>query len=184
MTEQEKREALAVKWTRANRLKHPRLEVTPLSPKSPAPKLAQVIQERGPDLTTKALSAWNARLNGVAIIDVAQQMGISIAGAKQLIKEAHEAIAEDLKTSLNQNRELDLERTDMILKSFLPAAKEGDRDSASIVLKALSHRARLTGTEPPADPGRSNPANVLVWIQNQLPAINKIVDSLPIELER
>ena len=181
MTEAEKRAKLVAKW---GRQKHPKMPATPLAPDAPAPHTAAMVQKRGEELTTLALAAWDKRLNGASIIDVAHGCGLSIESAKALIKEAHEAIAEDLKTTLNQNRELDLQRTDMILKSFLPAAKDGDRDSAAIVLKALTHRARLTGTEPQPDAGRSRPENVLVWIQAQLPAINKIVDSLPIELER
>jgi hypothetical protein len=182
MTEEEMRRELTAKWARKN--KHPKMPATELSPEQPAPKLAAVVTNRGPELATLAIEAWQKRLDGVPIVTVAHEMGVSIEGAKQLIREAHEAIAEDLKTALNQNRELDLQRTDMILKAFLPAAREGDRDSAAIVLKALTHRARLTGTEPQAQPGHSKPENVLIWIQQQLPAINKIVDALPIELER
>jgi hypothetical protein len=182
MNEEQKRIQLVKKWARAKR--HPRMELTPLSPDQPAKELAKVVEVRGEELTASAIHAWQKRLDGVPIVTVAHEMGVSIEGAKQLIKEAHAAISEDLKTNLAINRELDLERTDYILKAFLPAAKDGDRDSAAIVLKALSHRARLTGTEPQADPGRSKPENILVWIQAQLPAINKIVDSLPSEYER
>jgi hypothetical protein len=176
--ESDKRARLSAKWARKAMPK------TALSPDAPAPHLAQVAQERGAELTARALAAWNARLDGHPIIDVAHSLGLSIEAAKQLIREAHTAIAEDLKEALNQNRELDLERTDMILKAFLPGARAGNKDDAAIVLKALTHRSRLTGTEPLPDPGRSKPENVLIWIQNQLPAINKIVDALPIELER
>jgi len=182
VTEQEKRAALARKWARGQ--KYPAMPKTELAANAPAPQLAQVIEHRGEALTTAALRAWQKRLEGVPIVDVAHDMGLSIEAAKSLIREAHEAISEDLKVSLNQNRELDLERTDMILKSFLPGAKEGDKDCASIVLKALSHRSRLTGTEPLAEAGKSNPQNVLIWIQQQLPAINRIVDAMPVELER
>jgi hypothetical protein len=179
MTEAEKREALAIKWAKA---KHPKLTTRPLEPTTPAPRLEAVVQARGPAAIADALRAWDARLNGEPLVNVAHTFGLSIEAAKQLIREAHAAIAEDLKEAVNQNRELDLQRTDMILKSFLPGAKEGDRDCASIVLKALGHRSRLTGTEPPS-PNQTRPEAILVWIQQQLPAINKIVDALPRELE-
>lgn len=182
LTEEEKRAELARKWARTAK-RHPPMPKTELAPETPAPELAKVIETRGQELTADALTAWQARLEGEPLVNVAHRMGLSLEAAKALIREAHEAIAEDLKEALNQNRELDLQRTDMILKSFLPAAKEGDRDSASIVLKALAHRSRLCGTESMGDPGRSKPENVLIWIQNQLPAINRIVDALPIELE-
>ena len=180
LTEEQKREALASRWNTKGR-KHPVMPRTELAPEAPAPQLARVIEMRGPELTASALYAWNARINGEPIIDVANALGLSIVAAKALIREAHEAIAEDLKVALNQNRELDLARVDSLLKTYLPAAKAGDTDSAAIVLKCLAHRSKLTGTEPQPDPGRSKPENVLVWIQAQLPAINKIVDSLPVE---
>jgi hypothetical protein len=155
---------------------------TELAPEAPAPELDRVVAEHGAEPTAEALVAWQQRIRGEPIVDVAHEMGLSIAAAKALIREAHDAIAEDLKANLNLNRELDLQRVDGVLKAFYGDACRGDVDSAQITLKALAHRAKLTGVEPLPDPGRSNPANVLVWVQNQLPAINKIVDALPLEL--
>jgi hypothetical protein len=40
-----------------------------------------------------ALKAWDKRINGESILDVAHEFGLSIEAAKQLIKEAHAAIA-------------------------------------------------------------------------------------------
>ena len=106
-------------------------------------------------------------------------MGCSIETAKQLIAEAHAAISEDLKANLNLNRELDLARVDGLIASYYGPAKSGDTDSANIVLKCLSHRSTLTGNAALPDPGRSHPENVIIWLQNQLPSITKIVDALP-----
>lgn len=183
-SEEQKREELAAKWAQLSPNGH-NLPRTELSPQAPAPHVAQMVEAKGEEVTVQALSAWNKRVNGEPIVDVAHEMGLSIAGAKALIKEAHDAIAEDLKDALNQNRELDLQRTDQILKTFLPSAKGGCKDAAMVVLKALSHRARLTGSEPLVDKHDNQhhrPQSVLVWIQNQLPAINKIVDALPPEM--
>lgn len=157
-------------------------ERTPLSPSAPAPKFQGVLETRGPEQVQQALEAWTARVSGVPIVDIANGMGVSIALAKQLIKEVHEAIRDDLKDSLELNRQLDLERVDGLIQSFYPVARAGDTDSAAIVIRALQHRSKLTGIEPLPDPGRSHPSNVLIWIQNQLPGINKLVDSLPLEM--
>jgi hypothetical protein len=179
-TEAEKRAELLAKYRKKNgQLAMPKTE---LAPDTPAPHLAQVAQSRGPELTASALVAWNKRLAGEPLEHVAHALGLSIEAAKALISEAHAAISVDLKSALAQNRELDLERTDMLLKAFLPLAKDGDGQAASIVLKALAHRARLVGLEAPEMPGHAKPHNVLVWIQQQLPAINKIVEALPPEL--
>lgn len=155
---------------------------TPISPDAPAPRLNGVIAERGTELTANALAAWNARVSGVPIIDVAHEMGLSIGLTKKLISEVHEAIRDDLKETLDLNRQLDLERVDGLLNTFYPMARAGDTDSAAVTIRALQHRAKLTGIEPLPDPGRSHPTNVLMWINAQMPNINKLVDSLPLEL--
>jgi hypothetical protein len=155
---------------------------TQLAPDAPAPRLGDVIAAHGLEPTTRALEAWAARVRGSPIIDVAHNMGISIESAKKLIKEVHEALHEDLKENLGLNRQLDLDRIDGLLSSYYPSAKAGDTEAANVVLRAMKHRAQLVGLEALPDPGRSHPENVMIWIQNQLPSINRLVDSLPLEL--
>jgi hypothetical protein len=155
---------------------------TQLAPDAPAPHTSQMITEWGEEPTSRALEAWNARLSGVAIVDIAHQMGISIELAKSLLREVHTAIYEDLKANVDLNRQLDLGRIDQIIKGHMAGASAGDDKSANVILRALQHRAQLTGQVAPPDPGRGpGPHNVLVWIQQQMPSINRIVDSLPLE---
>jgi hypothetical protein len=116
------------------------------------------------------------------IVDVAHKMGCSIELAKQLISEVHHAIHEDLKAALELNRTLDLSRIDGLIASYYPAAKGGDERAAGVVLKALQHRAKLTGAEPSPEPARFNHVEtVQAWIVNVLPSINRFVDDLPKE---
>jgi hypothetical protein len=157
------------------------LKRTQLSPDAPAPATQALVARRGEGAASEALDAWGARVAGASICDVAHKMGCSIETAKKLIAEAHTAIAEDLKTNLNLNRELDLARIDGLIASYYGPARSGDTDSANIVLKCLTHRAGLTGSSALPDPGRSHPENVILWIQNQLPSITKIVDALPLD---
>src|SRR3981081_2561026 len=51
---------------------------TQLRSGAPAPVLGGMIAELGPEPTARALEAWEARVSGVPIIDVAHQMGVSI----------------------------------------------------------------------------------------------------------
>lgn len=157
------------------------LKRTPLASEAPAPATGALVSKRGSEAVSEAFNAWGARVSGASICDVAHRMGCSIKTAKVLIKEAHEAIAEDLKTNLDLNRELDLARVDGLIASYYGPAKSGDTDSANIILKCLTHRSQLTGLVKPPDPGRSHPESVIVWIQQQLPQINKIVDALPLD---
>lgn len=153
---------------------------TELPVDAPAPHLEQIIAERGPEPTADALTAWDMRVNGTPIIDVAHHMGCSIELAKHLIAEVHEAIHEDLKANLELNRSMDLHRLDKLIASYLPVAEAGDDKAAQVVLKALQHRARLTGAEPQAEPIRgAHVDTVQAWIVNVLPSINRLVDEQP-----
>jgi hypothetical protein len=57
------------------------------------------------------------------IVDVAHQLGVSIEAAKELIREAHAAIAEDLKENLEVNRKLDMARIDGVGCCLLSGSK-------------------------------------------------------------
>lgn len=157
-------------------------EASTLAPDAPAPHLGDLIAELGPQRVLDALKAWDMRLQGRPIYEVAHEFNLSVEAAKHLIKEAHSAIAEDLKENVEQNRQLDLDRIDGLLQTFYPAAKAGDDKAAAVTLKCIERRAKLTGTEPDERRPSGEPRNVLVWVQNQLPAINRLVDSLPVEL--
>jgi hypothetical protein len=154
---------------------------TSLAPDAPAPHLEGLVAKRGQQPTAEALSAWNDRVGGAPIIDVAHNLGVSIELAKVLIKEVHQAIGEDLKANLEVNRTLDLARVDGLIRAHYPIATAGDEKSANVVLRALQHRARLTGAEPQPERTTQAPENVLIWIQQQLPSINRLVDALPQE---
>jgi hypothetical protein len=157
-------------------------ERTQLAREAPAPRLNHLIAKKGETAVHEALSAWDERLRGMAIVDIAHARGITITAAKHLIREAHEAIAEDLKENLDLNRRLDLDRIDGLLRTFYPAARFGDEKAANVTLKCLERRAKLTGAEPESSPGRNHPENVLVWVQAQMPNITRLVEALPSEL--
>jgi hypothetical protein len=158
------------------------LKRTQLPPDAPAPRLHDIIERDGEEPTAEALSAWESRVNGTPIIDIAHRLGLKIESAKKLIGEVHTAVHEDLKENLELNRRLDLERIDGMIQAFYPSARQGDVDCATVTLKCLQQRSKLTGIEAPPDPGRSNPQNILMWINTQMPNINRLVDSMPLEL--
>jgi len=156
---------------------------TELAPEAPAPRLGDMIATLGLEPATEAVAAWDARVRGKPVIDIAHELGISIAGCRALIKQAQEAVAQDLKDALELNRELDLARLDGMLGTYYPQAITGNLDAANVTLRCLQHRAKLTGLEPQgAVVNAKQPQNVYMWIQQQLPMINKIVDALPLEL--
>jgi hypothetical protein len=157
-------------------------EPEPLSPDAPAPRLGELVAQYGEKPTARALAAWEERLNGVPIIDVAHHLGVSIESAKSLIREVHQALAEDLKEALEVNRTLDLARIDALLAAHMPRAKAGKVKSAQLVLRCLERRTKLIGLEPLPAPSRGNSQSVLIWIQEKLPSINALVNTLPAEL--
>jgi hypothetical protein len=148
----------------------------------PAPHIQAMVEARGPELTQQAINAWEMRRRGELPIDIANALHVSIETARALIREACDAVKEDLKENVELHKQLDLERIDSLVKTYLPSATRGDLDSAHLVLKAIGTRAKVLGQDKAPDPARGQQAPlVLAWIQNQLPAINRIVDSLPIE---
>ena len=79
-----------------------------LDPDAPAPRLQKLVNEYGSGPCARALMAWQRRMMGDSIIEVARQVGLPIESAKELLREVHEAVAEDLKENLDLNRSLDL----------------------------------------------------------------------------
>jgi hypothetical protein len=155
---------------------------TELAAGAPAPKTQALIARVGEELSAAAIEAWGARVAGASILELAHRMGVTIEDARRLIKEAYEAVSEDLRENINLNRQLDLERIDHLISSHYAQALGGNAKAADVVLKLLAHRSKLTGIEPlPETAGRRQPESVLIWIQQQLPSINRIVDSLPLE---
>jgi hypothetical protein len=152
------------------------------APDAPAPRLSHCVTKYGPEPTKRALAAWKARVQATSITDIAHELGLTLEGARALLNEVHAAIREDLKDSLELNRQLDLDRIDALLRTWFPIALRGDPDGAAVTLKSIQLRAKLAGHEiTPLNPCSNQPSNVLVWIQAQLPAINRLVDSLPVE---
>lgn len=157
-------------------------ERTPFTSDAPAPRLEAIVQAQGPDLAAEAISAWDQKVNGHGIIDIAHEMKVSIETARLLIRQVQEAITLDLKESVTQNRELDLARIDRLVRAWFPLACAGDEGAANVMVKLLAQRGKLTGANNEQPDAKSmQPQNILVWIQSQLPSINRIVDSLPIE---
>jgi hypothetical protein len=153
-----------------------------LAPDAPAPRLQKLVNEYGSGPCGRALMAWQRRMMGDSIIEVARQVGLPIESAKELLREVHQAVAEDLKENLDLNRSLDLARIDSIIGAHLPKAQAGKIKSSQLVLRCLERRAKLIGIEPLPEANRGAQTNVLVWLQAQLPGINKLVDSLPTEM--
>jgi hypothetical protein len=153
-----------------------------LDPDAPAPRLQALVNQYGSGPCARALQAWQARMMGESIIEVARQVGLPIESAKELLREVHTAVAEDLKENLDQNRSLDLARIDTIISAHLPKAQQGKVKSAQLVLRCLERRAKLVGHEALPAPTHSSSTSVLVWLQGQMPNINSLVDSLPTEL--
>ena len=69
---------------------------TELDSGAPAVRLNGQIAAHGAELTANALRAWDARLDGVPIVHLAHDLGLSIEAAKELIRQVHTAIHEDL----------------------------------------------------------------------------------------
>ena len=153
-----------------------------LAPDAPAPRLEKLVNEYGDLPCAQALLAWQARIHGSSIVEIAMQLKVSIHTVKNLIDKVYKAVAEDLKENIDLNRQMDLARIDDLLEAHLPRAKAGKTKSASLVLRCLERRSKLIGIEPLPEPNRGHQTNVLVWLQDKMPSIHSLVDTLPTEL--
>jgi len=153
-----------------------------LASDAPAPRLEKLVRDLGALPCARALRAWEARMMGESIIQVSTHLGLSIESTKALIREVHTAVAEDLKENLDLNRSLDLARIDALIAAHFPRAQAGKIKSAQLVLRCLERRTKLIGLEPLPAPSRGNSQSVLIWIQEKLPSINALVNTLPTEL--
>ena len=157
-------------------------EPEPLAPDAPAPRLQQLVDEYGAGVCAKALEAWAARMGGSSIIEIAAGLGVSIPSAKALIRQVYEAVFEDLKENIDLNRQLDLGRIDALIAAHFPRAQAGKIKSSQLVLRCIERRSKLIGLEPLPAPTQHNSQQVLIWVQEKLPSINALVNSLPTEL--
>ncbi len=142
--------------------------------------------------------AWDLRIDGCSVREVAERLGISYAQARRLVQLAYTDPGTRLSETAEVSRELDLARLDQLIRAYLPLAlntrtlaeriRNGETISgediavpfaaAKIILETLSQRAKLFGLYNHAklESGKDR-QDLVAWVQSVAPSIHRIVNA-------
>jgi hypothetical protein len=90
------------------------------------------------------------RLQGIAMRRIAALLEIDMTSVKEILEETfldHTLLNKP--GVLNQLRQMELERLDLLQSAFWSAACEGDKDSFECVMKVIKRRAEMLGLDAP-----------------------------------
>lgn len=108
--------------------------------------MAKADNDRTARLEGRNGDVWKAYLSGQTQCALAEKYGVTQARISQIIRDVRLSIPEETTDDL---RMLDLERLDAVLPAHYRAAKAGDKDGLTGVLKIMERRARLLGMDAP-----------------------------------
>lgn len=97
--------------------------------------------------TMRKAKALELRAEGLTWDEVAKQSGYKSPQAAQL--SVRNALEATLKEPADHLRLIELQRLEMLQKTWFPKAVEGDRDAAAVVLKISERRSKLMGLDAP-----------------------------------
>ena len=98
----------------------------------------------------RSLRAVELRIQGFTLQKIADQLGYRCTSAvhKAIMKELSTKVAQTA-TSINELRQLELERLDMLQLGLWERAISGDPQSISVMLNVLNRRSSLLGLDAP-----------------------------------
>lgn len=113
----------------------------------------------------KMREALQMRKEGVTYPDIARKLGYADhSGARGLVEKG---LSELTREPAEELRDLELSRLDDIIRGMYPRMKEGDHNAANAMVKAMDHRAKLTGLyNMQSDNGSADAVKVLAEFMN------------------
>lgn len=95
-----------------------------------------------------ARRAYQMRMEGNSLFEIAESLKISEHKAAASIREVARSVAELVDTGAKQEiLEMELARLDAMQAPLWPQASSGDTRAVETVLKIMSHRAKITGLD-------------------------------------
>ena len=88
--------------------------------------------------------------------EMARKMNMSVGGVWKAIKRAYERRLKEVDEAVEENRLLNIDRTNEVIKSMYPAMLRGNTRAAQVVLNAIRLHAEMTGVlanDPNGDSG-------------------------------
>jgi len=95
----------------------------------------------------RSRKAWELRLAGHSITQIARTLGVSIGQASMDVSRAFAEYREQMAKEAAEVARLDLARLDEILKALWPAVQQGDTKAVAQAINVLGRRARILGYE-------------------------------------
>lgn len=104
---------------------------------------------KAPTEALRIKSALQLRIEGMTYAQIGEELGISMQAAHQSIKASLERVAADRRDLSRLVLDLELERTEFVLRSLATRVEAGDHNAANSYLRALERRAKLLGIDAP-----------------------------------
>lgn len=97
----------------------------------------------------RRLEAIQLRRDGLSFTEIGSRLGISRQMANRIVRRELQNLQALSLQEADLLRTLEADRLDLLLKSFMPKAREGDHKAADVVLKVIDRRAKLFGLDAP-----------------------------------
>ena len=126
----------------------------------------ETIEPLGPDAAPqeKVITAHKLRVRGMPWTEIAEYVGFASAKVAQVeVRRYLQRSALEMEATERQEMlDLELDRLDALQTAYWPAAMVGDIDSAKIVLKVISQRAKMMGFEKLAEKGNVSSRTLII----------------------
>jgi len=100
-------------------------------------------------LTELQLKAVSLRRQGLQYTEIAQELGVSVNKAWNLVEQALRAWDKYISETASELRQLELQRLDEMWKAIYPHVKLGKPEYVDRALKLMERRAKLLGLDLP-----------------------------------
>ena len=109
-------------------------------------------------------AALFARMGGKTYAQIADELGISIERASQLVEEALKAIKQETAEQAAKLKEIELARLDRLLAAIWPQTMKGDVQAIDRALKIMKRRAELLGLDAPIKQDFTSDGKVIEFV--------------------
>lgn len=108
-----------------------------------------MLEARNLALLERRYQVWTLRKDGYTYHDIAQTLGISEFVAREDVMTIGKRLTTELSDSVDEDRQLQVDRLNAMLKKFQPQAEAGNLAAASMVLAIEGRRAKLLALDRP-----------------------------------
>jgi hypothetical protein len=134
------------------------------------------------EMLGQTLTAFDMKLQGCRNEDIANALGLSVETVRTRIYDELAVITEEVETSREMFRALEVARLEMLQTGLWTKATNGDLDAIDRVLKIMDRRSKLLGLDQPtridiidwrseAERVGINPEDLFEWVIDKFSAV-------------